>query len=89
MIKVLVLALCKAESFGGIKSVITTIASYARRTPECGVSFCVPEPEWFRMAVMPRHAGDSPVAAYSDAVQQLLAREPFDIVHSHNLHVEA
>jgi glycosyltransferase involved in cell wall biosynthesis len=49
----------------------------------------MPEPEWFRMAVMPRHAGDSPVAAYSDAVRQLLASERFDIVHSHNLHVEA
>lgn len=89
MIKVLVLPLCKAESFGGIQSFIATVEAFARGNPECGISFRVPEPAWFQAAVTPRYAGQSPVAAYSDAVRLLIARESFDLIHSHNLHVEA
>lgn len=79
MINVLMLPLCKAGSFGGIQSFVTTLVREAAAYPECGVEYRLPEAGWF--------AGMD--ARGTEELRDLLASGTVELIHSHNLHVDA
>ena len=74
MWNVLVLPMCKADSFGGIQSFVTTLIREAERSSYTGITYQLPRGEWLNEP---------------GVLRDLLGVQRFDLIHSHNLHLDA
>ncbi len=78
MIHVLMLPMCKADSFGGIQSFVATMVATAA-SGEYGVAYQVASPRWYEDIEGGGRA----------RLRELLSGGTVDLIHSHNLHVDA